>query len=244
MTSLSDVDSLADRLFTARHTVGSVVDLAPYALNRSDGLALQLRVADRFAERGDEVGGWKVAYTSGAQRDRMGDGYRAFGFVPASRVLRSGASVPLSAFRKPAIEVELCLRVDEHGNAVAVAPAFELIDKRIVPDADDATVVADGCSNWGIVVGTFLPIPDVRLTTLAAGLSRAGVVVDTCRPGDTMDDPMLSLERLKERLAEYGRSVSAGASVITGSITKAAVDGPGPWTGEIDGLGTVELTFT
>jgi 2-keto-4-pentenoate hydratase len=152
--------------------------------------------------------------------------------------------VPLAAFTKPGIEIELCLRVDERGAAVTVAPAFELIDKRTGPCADDATVLADACANWGIVVGEFVPIPGVPLTGLTATLRSAGAVADVCRPGDTMDDPMLSLARLRTLLAGYGRRVSDGQCVITGSITKAAVTGPGQWSGEVDGLGSIELTFT
>jgi 2-keto-4-pentenoate hydratase len=233
-----------DTLLTARRHTGHVVDLGQQALSRHDGLALQLQVADRFAADGDGIGGWKVPYTSGAQRDRMGAGYRPFGFVPASRVLPSGSTVPLSEFNRPGIEIELCLCIDENGNGVGVAPAFELIDKRTGPDADEATILADGSSNWGIVVGECMPIPAVPLTSLEAKLSRAGVVVDVCRPGDTMDEPALSLQRLRERLAEHGRRLAADQYVITGSITKAAVDGPGRWTGEIEGLGSVELTYT
>jgi 2-keto-4-pentenoate hydratase len=243
MTSPSATDQLADELFLARRTTGRFVDLSSHGLSRSDGLALQLRVADRYAAEGDGIGGWKVPFTSGPQRDRMGAGYRPFGFVPASRVLRSGSSVPLSAFNKPGIEIELCLRVDEHGT-VGVAAAFELIDKRTAAGADDATVLADAASNWGIVLGEFVAIPDVPLTSLRATLRHAGAVVEEYVPGDTMDDPIVSLDGLRSLLAEYGRELSAGQGVITGSITKAAVDGPGSWVGEVDGLGSIELTFT
>ncbi len=244
MMSPSGADQLADELFLARRHTGRTVDLTPHGLSRSDGLALQLRVADRYAADGDGIGGWKVPFTSGGQRDRMGAGYRPFGFVPASRVLRSGSTAPLSAFNKPGIEIELCLRVGEHGDAVGIAPAFELIDKRTAAGADDATTLADAASNWGIVVGEFVPIPAASLTSLRATLRREGVVVDECVPGDTMDDPIQALDQLRSRLAEHGRQLSAGQVVITGSITKAAVDGPGSWSGEVDGLGSIELTYT
>src|SRR5262249_28273555 len=150
---------------------------------------------------------------------------------------------PLAALTTPGIEVELCLRVDGDGAVTGVAPAFELTDKRIRPGADDGTVLADGSSNWGIVLGEFVPVPDVELTWLEATLWRGDEVADVCLPGDTMDDPMLSLRRLTERLAEYGRGLTAGQAVITGSIVKAAVAGPGPWRGEIERLGSVEMTF-
>ena len=244
MSSLAEKYMLADLLLKVRQETGSIADLAPYSVSRFEALSLQLEVADRYAAAGDPVAGWKVAYTSGGQRDRMGAGYRPFGFIPASRVLPSGASVPLSAFRQPAVEIEICLRAGQDGAAVEAAPAFELTDKRTPADADDGTVLADGCANWGIVVGSFVPLPATLLTGLEGRLFRDGTRVGSLRPGGTMDDPLLSFDRLKARLAGYGRSVSPGQCVITGSLLKCAVDSASGWTGEIEGLGSVRLSFT
>lgn len=235
---------LTDLLLSARRENGLPVDLAPYSVSRPRALALQLEVADRYAAAGDPVAGWKVAYTSGGQRDRMGAGYRPFGFIPASRVLPSGVAVSLGEFRHPAVEIEICLRVGADGAAAEAAPAFELIDKRTRADADDGTVLADGCANWGIVVGTFVPLPAAPLTGLEGRLFRDGAQVGSLRPGSTMDDPLLSFDRLRSRLAEHGRSVAAGHCVITGSLLKCTVDSPGSWTGEIEHLGSVGLSFT
>jgi 2-keto-4-pentenoate hydratase len=159
-------------------------------------------------------------------------------------VLPSGAAASLGAFRRPAIEIEICLRAGEDGAACEAAPAFELVDKRTPADADDGTVLADGCANWGIVVGTFVPLPAAPLTSLEARLSRDGAPAGSFRPGDTMDDPPLSFERLAARLAEYGRTLLPGQCVITGSLLRCDVSAPGRWTGEIDALGSVAMTFT
>src|SRR5690349_2419998 len=43
-----------------------------------DGLALQTRVLDRWRGAGETVGGWKVGWTSGKQRDSGGKDFRPF----------------------------------------------------------------------------------------------------------------------------------------------------------------------
>jgi 2-keto-4-pentenoate hydratase len=151
--------------------------------------------------------------------------------------------VALDGFSRASIEVEICLRVGADGRATEAAPAFELIDRRIPAGADDATVIADGCANWGIVVGPFRSLPEAPLVELEARMLRDGASVASCRPREQMDDPLLSFARLKDRLAEYGRTLTPGQCVITGSITKQDVDSPSTWVGEIEQLGAVELTF-
>jgi 2-keto-4-pentenoate hydratase len=145
MNSLAEARPLTDRLLDARRNPDGNLDLSAYPISRFEALALQLQVADSYAREGDPIGGWKVAYTSGGQRDRFGEGYRAFGFVPRSRVLVSGDKVRLSELRGAKIEIELCLRTTE-GGEVQVAPAFELTERRVSAAADPATMVADGCS--------------------------------------------------------------------------------------------------
>jgi 2-keto-4-pentenoate hydratase len=243
MNSLAEARPLTERLLQARVHPDGQLDLSSYPISRFEALALQLEVADRYADQGDPIGGWKVAYTSGAQRDRFGEGYRAFGFIPRSRVLRPGAQLQLTSLRRPGIEVELCLRTTGERGAVEVAPAFELIERRVSADADPATIVADGCSNWGIVVGDFVALPERPLVELEARMVADGVEVARCRPGDSMDDPLLSLSRLQALLGEYGRELAPGQCVITGSLTKRAIDGPGRWTGAVQELGEVELTI-
>jgi 2-keto-4-pentenoate hydratase len=242
MNSLAEARPLTDRLLDARRNPDGNLDLSAYPISRFEALALQLQVADSYAREGDPIGGWKVAYTSGGQRDRFGEGYRAFGFVPRSRVLVSGDKVRLSELRGAKIEIELCLRTTE-GGEVQVAPAFELTERRVSAAADPATMVADGCSNWGIVVGEFTTLPDRPLVELEGRMRRGDEEVGRCRAGASMDDPLLSLRRLEALLGEYGRSLQPGQSVITGSLTKADVEGPGDWTGVVEQLGEVRVCF-
>lgn len=243
-----------DRLVTARTGGGTdVLDLAGLALDHSAGLRLQLDVLDTLLERGEAQAGWKVSYTSGRARDRMGIGFRPFGYVLASHVFPSGTTLDRRRFRTMAVEPELCLTLAEplagyvtpleaRAAVGAVVAAFELNEIRYGPDADDGTVLADGCGQWGVVVGDHAPVPGDP-GGLVVTLRRDGDLVASAGPGYAIDDPFRSLAALSANLAPYGRSLQPGDVVITGSYARAEVSGPGEWSASFEGIGTVSVAF-
>jgi 2-keto-4-pentenoate hydratase len=236
-------DALVELLYRGRRDGLAGLDLTSSGLTRDRALELQLAVADRFAYAGDPVGGWKVARTSGPQRDQTG--FRPFGFVRSSMVFPSGASVPFAQFEAGVtIELELCICRDDAGQVMGVAPSFELVERRAASCADDETVIADASANWGIVVGKIHSLPRTPLRELGGRLYTADRLVGSCTPGETMDDPLESVAHLDGLLARFGRSAYPGRYVITGAIVKEPVTGPGSWRGEFAGLSDVQVEFT
>lgn len=240
-----------DLLFDARSQGCVGLDLRSRDYTHAEALDLQLAVLDRFLRAGDKVAGWKATFASGSGRDRMGTGFRPFGYILASRAVRSGEQVEFSRFANLAIEPELCLRlgadltgspsIDQARAAVdAVEASFELNEARYVSDADDATILADGCTQWGLVVGAGAASRD-RLTRTTVELWHDDELVSTSTPGDAMDDPFLSLARVAALLHEHGRSLAAGERVITGSFARAAVTGPGRWRAVFHDIGVVTV---
>lgn len=228
------------------------LDLSDLSLERDDGLRLQLLVLDRLASSGDPVGGWKIAFTSGKALDRMGEGYRPFAFIPRSRVLPTGTGVidpPEQPFQ---IEVEICVELEQDlSGAVdrnrardavrSLRVAFELVERRTAPSADEATALADGCANWGIVVGSgTVEVPE-QVGVPRASLWRDGQLVAATTPGYVYDDPFLSLARVSQLIERFGGRLEAGAFVITGALVVADVAVPGHWRGEVAGIGDVDL---
>jgi 2-keto-4-pentenoate hydratase len=184
----------------------------------------------------------------------MGKEYRPFGFLPESRILSSGVSFSLSTFANLAIEPELCLVLSSplRGNVGPAAaraavgeirPAFELNEKRTVNDPDQTTILADGCGAWGIVTGEGAAVRDGLVDTTVQ-LFQNGELVEESTPGETMDDPFLSLARLSAKLDQHGRGLECGQKVITGSFSRALIDGPGQWTAVFGDIGTVTVTLT
>ena len=229
---------------------------------RLDGaLGVQLSVADSFLAAGERIGGWKAGSTSGRSRDALGAGFRPFGYVLESRISRSGVALPLDGFARCLIEPELCLilgsplkgEVDAlraRAAVRAVAPAFELVDQRVVGGAQDpANFVADGMGNWGIVVGDDTPVDEglgSSIDGIALDLRQGGETVARATAGRdlTIDDPFLALSRACSLLAEHGRGMQAGQAVVTGSFVPAVpVDAPGSWTAGFSGVGEVSVTF-
>jgi 2-keto-4-pentenoate hydratase len=246
--------NLIEILYVARRDGVTGLDLSDQKLDLESGHDLQLAVLDRFLKDGDGLAGWKISYTAGNARDRMGLGFRPFGYLLRSRTLASGSRVALSDFANAAIEPELCLEIgsplrgevgiDEARAAVrSVLPAFELNESRSASGADNATIVADGCNNWGIVSGVGVATRG-DLTETTVELWNDNEQISTSTPKESMDDPYLSLSRLSAKLAEHGRYLDTGQRVITGSFSRAVVTEPGLWKAVFQNIGEVVVEFT
>lgn len=223
--------------------------------SHDEALTLQLEVLSAFEAEGDRLAGWKVSFTSGRSRDRMGAGYRPFGYVLESHVFPSGARIELPAAGVFAIEPELCLTVgerlrgrvtrDQVRRAVAsVHPAFELNNIRSTPQSSDATVIADGMGQWGVVLGPPRPPHELSIGLVSVSLERDDREAASTPAPHLIDDPFLSLARLAELLGEHGRALEEGQRVITGSFSRAEIPGSGRWRARFSGLGEVEAEFS
>lgn len=197
-----------------------------------EGQQLQLDLLQRWLEAGHELGGWKIGMTSGANRNGMGDGIRPFGFILKDRIKPSGAALPLVSLHKGQVENELCIVMDkplgagatrETARAAArgVAPAFEINQKRLPPDADTGLRVADDLSNWGIVVGDVAPIPNEEtLAGLVVSLSDEAGEIERVASAGHIDEHFESVAILACTLAEYGHQLQPDQPVITGAYGK------------------------
>jgi 2-keto-4-pentenoate hydratase len=250
-----DQATIIDALYAARKNGVQPSGLEQVQLGLEEALDIQLGVLGRFEVAGERLGGWKVGLTSGNARDRMGKDFRPFGYVLQSRLFPSGFSTPVANIMNCAVEPELCLIIGSplHGDSVdavqakaavrAVAPAFELNQRRVPPQNGDALLVADGLAQWGIVVGPEATVRDGLVETTVE-FYRDEQLVETKTPGTTMDDPYLSLSRLCQLLHKYGRGLKPGQPVITGSFCHHVVRQPGAYRAVFRGIGEVSVRFT
>jgi 2-keto-4-pentenoate hydratase len=246
--------AVVDALYKARNSGSQPSDVDHIKFELDQALHIQLRVSDRFAAGNERIGGWKVGLTSGGARDRMGKDFRPFGYVLQSRILPSGATAPWAKILKCSVEPELCLIIGSplRGDSVdvaeakaavrAVAPAFEINERRIRPEQGNAFLVADGLANWGIVVGPEAPVRDGLVNTTVEFFCD-GQLIESKTPGATMDDPYLSLSRLCRLLHKYGRGLEPGQPVITGSFCNQVVKQPGRYHAVFSGIGEVAVRF-
>lgn len=217
----------------------------------------QLEHLEALEARGESVGGWKVGLTSGGSRDAFGPGIRPFGYVLESRILESGASLDWSGIGNGGIETEACFVIGRDVvNPVdpvsirafvrGVAPAFEINQRRIPADSPAPDRIADDLANWGLVVGTPVPVPqDHDLDALEVTLVRDDALVAAVAARGHIDDHFQSLAVLANGLLRFGRHLGAGARVITGAFGRAAQPEAGVWKGDFGArIGSVSLRIT
>jgi 2-keto-4-pentenoate hydratase len=218
-----------------------------------DGLPLQLALAGLWQRGGEELGGWKIGWTSGAARDRGGPGFRPFGFVLASRILPSGSALSADQVPGGALEPEICVTIGsrlagpdvttEQARAAveSVAPAFEVISHRLPDSLSLAARIGNGLNNWGLVVGE-PHARDIALDSLLVEVRRDGTLLDSGVSNvERVDDPFVSLTRVTRELHAYGLALEPGQRVITGSITPGAKIQGGRYEATFGPLGSVAV---
>src|SRR5215475_5550438 len=111
-------------------------------------------------------------------------------------------------------------------------PAFELVDDRQADytqlAAQVLTLIADNAWNAGIVLGS--PFMDWRTVDLAAArgvMVINGTVAGEGRGRDVRSHPLEALLWLVNMLAQQGKSLTQGMSVMTGSIVATKFVNPG-----------------
>ncbi len=247
-------EALLKRLWALHTDPGSDGEGFTDALGIDEGQRVQVALMRRFLERGERIGGWKVGMTSGTSRNAMGQGVRPFGFVLASRILPSGARLSLATLARGGVENELCLvlgaplgaqatTASARSAVVAVAPAFEINQRRLPANAQAGLRIADDLSNWGMVVGEPVDPPE-RLGDLTVTLCGNGRVLGRVPSEGHIDDHYASLAALARGLAAHGLELAAGQKVITGAYARTPF-AQGHYRGEFDlGIGDVELEIT
>lgn len=225
------------------------------ALSLDDGLALQLQLLERLEAAGEQLGGWKVGLTSGSALDRMGAGFRPFGFLLKSRILESGGRVSLGPGGPDFGEGEVCFHVgqaingadvtpdDARGAMAGVAAGLELNVRGRYPGGDGGLRIADNMTNWGIVVGDDVsPIPDdFDFEGLEVRLEQDGQTVGTQPSRGHIEDHFLSLSRLVQQLARFGRGLEPGQRIITGAFVRTPLEGPTTIAAQFSGIGRVSI---
>ena len=219
------------------------------------GLSRQLETLEGKLACGEVLGGWKVGLTSGQARDSMGVGFRPFGYILESRIFASGARIGLDAFERVGVENECCFTISRElagevsRDAVAdavqgVAPAFEINERRLPPDAPAPDRLADDLSQWGIVAGDSRAVGGVDFESLVVTLARGGEAVETVAARGHIEDHFDSIAALAAQLSRFGRTLQPGQRVITGSFGRCPVTEPSRWSGDFGSeLGVVEVVF-
>lgn len=253
-----DLDAVVTRLDAARQGGDHFPSWLGGLLTFDEALDVQLGLLARGAARGQRLAGWKVGLTSGRARKALGADVRPFGYLLESRVFESGARLPAGEIRAPSIEPELCFTIGRRLSGTdlsreqvsaaidRVAAGFEINERRAGSARPDVPgMVTDRLTQWGIVVGSGVPVldagdlGDVRCTLFADGKQ-----VYTGLSRDELDCHIESLRRLVATLSAHGQSLEPGQKVITGAFSRFDAEAGQRWRAVYEGIGEVEATFT
>jgi 2-keto-4-pentenoate hydratase len=221
-------------------------DLRPGSV--SEAYAIQYEIAKSFGS----IGGWKVGLPKADEEPRATP-------IPGLHVIPSGGHWPATGPTR--IEVELALkmrtplpkRASPYRRAEVIQAirsahvAFELLGARFVDKklVSALTLLADGQSNAGLVVGGVIPNwSSLQLTTLDMTLKVDDAIVQKSEGGPSFDRTLDAVVWLANHAAEHVGGLQAGQVILTGArIGPTAVPTQRRIAAEAAGVATVSASL-
>jgi 2-keto-4-pentenoate hydratase len=233
-------------LRAARIPIGTQPDRPATA---PEGAAAQLALARRL--RADPPAGFKVGATGRRMQQYLGVSEPVAGFIEGRNLHRSGASLSLAGFTRPAVECELAVRLARDLPAVPCTAAqaeaavtnlmagIEIVENRYQDDLASVgtpTLIADQMYHAAAVIGA--PAADWRgldMPNLTGRFLIDGIERDRGVAGELLGHPMNCLAWLAgSQVARAFGGLRAGQAIMLGSVT------PPVW---LDGSARVEVVF-
>lgn len=223
----------------ARREQIPIVSMTYPELTMDDAYAIQAAQIEQKLAMGRTVIGWKIGLTSKAMQYAVGVDIPDSGILYDDMEFADGASVPKGRFIQPRVEAEIAFRMKASLDGVVsreevlaatdyVVPALEILDTR-VERAKPAKglkrtivdTIADNAANAGIVIGRQQHDPaavDLRWTGVIC--ARNGEVEETGLGAGVLNDPVMGIVWLAERMATYGQKIEAGQIILSGSFIR------------------------
>jgi 2-keto-4-pentenoate hydratase len=163
-------------------------------------------------EAGATAVGWKVGLNAKGLQDHFGIQGPVVGYLTDKTVIDAGDDIAINGWLRPALEVEVAIRVGPDGGVATLAPALELVDldrpfDRIEP------ILAQNIFHRGVVFG-----PDVAgaaVDDLAVSVSMDGAEVAA---GLLLEEPAVTVEVVRSFLETHGEALLPGHRIIAGSL--------------------------
>ena len=202
-----------------------------------DSYAIQAAQMPHKQAQGRSIIGWKIGLTSKVMQDALGISTPDSGVLYDDMDFADGALISATRFIQPRIEAEIAFimkaplegkvsREDVLEATDYVAPALEILDTRIA--RQDATTgqtrkifdtVSDNAANGGIVLGKQRHEPEAYdLRWVGAILTKNDEVTATGLGAAVLNDPVMGIVWLAERMGQYGQRIEAGQVVLSGSF--------------------------
>jgi len=208
-------------------------------INMADSYAIQSLLIKNKVLAGRSVIGWKIGLTSKAMQNALNIDIPDSGVLLSDMVFENGSTIPTDRFIQPRIEAEIAfvMKSDLSGKASRsdvlsateyVCPSIEILDTRIFrsdPKTGQTRIVldtiSDNASNAGVVLGNEKHDPkDIDLRWVGAIVSKDDEVEETGLGAGVLNDPVMGISWLSERLAKYDEKIRKGDVVLSGSFIR------------------------
>ena len=223
------------------------------SINLTQAYQIQAASLEQRHERGEQLTGFKLGFTSKAKMEQMGVHEIIWGRLTDKMEVKSGADLEKTKFIHPRVEPEIAFLIGQRIDAAitletatnylaGVAGALEIIDSRYENfkfSLED--VVADNCSSAAYVIGEWktpnTPIQDVAITLEINNKS-----VQQGNSNAILGNPMESLVEIARILTAQGIAMEEGMIILAGAATSAVYVQPkDKIVGRFASLGTVQL---
>ena len=231
----------AQDLFRAEKTQEQIglLTIANPEMGMDEAYAVQKALVALKIADGRRVVGWKIGLTSKAMQYALNINIPDSGILFDDMHFTDGSTIPKGRFIQPRIEAEIAfvMKAGLDGAATRaqvlaatdyVCPSLEILDTRILR-TDPKTgqtrkifdTISDNAANAGIVLGTQHHDPNaIDLRWTGAICARNGEVEETGLGAGVLNDPVMGIVWLSERLEAYGQSIRAGDVVLSGSFIR------------------------
>ncbi|MEJ8473277.1 2-oxo-hept-4-ene-1,7-dioate hydratase [Roseibium algae] len=246
----------------SRQQIG-LMSLRHPAMTLDDAYAIQARQMAKKLSGGRHILGWKIGLTSKVMQDALGIDTPDSGVLYDDMDFADGCTIAATRFIQPRIEAEIAfiMKAPLEGKVTReevlaatefVAPAIEILDTRVLR-ADPMTgqvrrivdTVSDNAANGGIVLGAQRHAPeDFDLRWVGAIVQKNEEVVATGLGAAVLNDPVMGIVWLSERMGQYDQRIEAGQVVLSGSFV-APVECPSGTRIQADygAFGSVSVNF-
>jgi 2-keto-4-pentenoate hydratase len=183
--------------------------------------------------------GWKIGFNTPAIQHVFGLTQPVVGYLVDTGEVEPGGAVSLAGWAKPAVEVELAVRVGDDGGVAGLAPALEFVDLDIAFD-DIEPVLSGNICHRSVMFGS--DVPGVDPWSLDARVVQNGIVVAT--DGRLSEDPVDTVAFVRAFVAAHGATLESGQRIIAGSVVPPVAVAPGDELEIAFGpLGTLRVRF-
>ena len=210
------------------------------AMDLADAYAIQgARNAQVLASGARQIG-WKIGFSAKPVMAMLGVSAPVYGILTDDRLFDAGQDIPAGRLNAPRLEGEIafvlikdlagpnCTPEDVVVATAYVAPAIELVDSRLLPQ-DLATgaepkaldLIADNVAFGGLIMGADRHAPeafDLRWIGLVASLDSE--VEETGLGASVYGHPLAAVAWLANQLAAKGEKISAGQTILSGSLVR------------------------